>query len=59
MCVRQNGCGLSVIRENGIKTDEIQSFTKKRNFDRTKYTHYTVTSLTLAIGPRDVSDIVQ
>ena len=38
----QNGRGLSVIWKNGIKTDEIQSITKKRNFGLTKYTRYMV-----------------
>ena len=28
--------------ENGIKTNEIQSFTQKINFGQTKYTCYTV-----------------
>ena len=34
--------GISVIRKNGIKTDEIQSFTKKQNFVPTKYTSHTI-----------------
>ena len=31
--------------ENRIKTNEIQSFTKKINFGQTKYTCYTVAGL--------------
>ena len=38
----KNGRGLSIIRKNGIKTDEIQSITKKRNFGTLSGIHYLV-----------------